>query len=94
MATFLFRAYLLSGLKHFRREYLGVTALYAIRLAIYIDDLVLQISGVYLSGVVCKAANLIRILSFGYLEQELVSPSARDKRFLVGSSTEIVDPVL
>ena len=33
MATFLIRAYLRSGLKQFKREYLGVSALYAIRLA-------------------------------------------------------------
>ena len=61
---------------------------------IYIDDLVLQISGIYLTSVVCRATNIVRKLFFDVIEKELVLPMARDKIYLVGSSDQVVDPVL
>ena len=71
-----------------------MSALYAIRLAIYIDDLVLQISGIYLTGVVSRATNIVRKLFFDVIEKVPVLPMARDKVYLVGSSTQVVEPVL
>ena len=56
--------------------------------------MVLQISGVYLSGVVSRATNTVRKLFFEVVEKELALPMSTDKVFLVGSSSLVVDPVL